>query len=286
MQQISIQLSQLAQNMVQSGYPTLKPSVWMPLLRPSLKNLRNAYRTDAVVSVDYTQKKTAQAYLLAYAPYHIQQSFETLKTLPSSVIKRLSKQSTIELVCVCGGPGPEVIAFQLWLKSHGIYPKTLKVHVYDKHAKGWNQFANFKRSPQLKGTKIHWYYHAKDMRSLSDFHAVGLVDNPLATADVVMVQNCLNEIDVSSPNNTLLFKGMKSKAALVVSDLSRYNSNRRKMHSLRRSLSGSHIVRELTDVNFHTFSYTTALERHLFSYESGARPRRNLRTATIYAIKR
>ena len=286
MQQISIQLSQLAQNIVQSGYPTLKPSVWMPLLRPSLKNLRTAYRTDGIVSVDYTKKKTAQAYLLAYAPYHIQQSLETLETLPSSVIKRLSKQSTIELVCVCGGPGPEVIAFQLWLKSHGIHPKKLKVHVYDKHAKGWNQFANFKQGPQLKGTKIHWYYHSKDMRSLASFHAVGLEDNPLATADVVMVQNCLNEIDVSSPNNTLLLKGMKSKATLVVSDLSRYSSNRRKMHSLRRRLSDSHVVGDISYVNFSTFNYTTAIERHLFSYESGTKPRRNLRTATIYAIKR
>lgn len=96
----------------------------MSLLRPALKQLRAAYQTDGVVAVDYTNKKTAQAYLLAYAPYHIQQSLETLQKLPSSVIQTLSNKETIELVCVCGGPGPEVIAFQLWLKSHGIHPKS------------------------------------------------------------------------------------------------------------------------------------------------------------------
>ena len=286
MTETSIQLSKLAQDIVQFGYPTSKPDAWMPMLRPSLKALRSAYRTDGIVSVDYTKKNTAQAYLLAYAPYHIKQSLETLETLPSSVIKRLSKQSTIELVCVCGGPGPEVIAFQLWLKSHGIHPKILKVHLYDKHANGWNQFANFKQGPQLKDTQIHWHYHAKDMNYVALSHGFGSVDNPFSTADVVMVQNCLNEIDVSSPNNRVLFQGMKSNATLVISDLSRFKRNLYKMHSLRRRLSGSHVVGELSYVNFSTFNYTTDIEQHLFSYESGTKPRRNLRTATIYAIKK
>lgn len=286
MQQISIQLSQLTQNIIQTGYPTVDPARWLPLLRPALKRLRSAYRTDGIVSVDYTDKKTAQAYLLAYAPYHIHQTLKTLERLPSSVIRRLSNQSNIELVCVCGGPGPEVVAFQLWLKSHGIHPKTLTVHVHDKHAKGWNQWANFKQKSQLRGTKIAWHYHTTDMRSLASFCAMGLEPNPFKTADVVMVQNCLNEIDVSSANNVSMFKGMKAGAALVLSDLSKYSSNRRKLHSLNRRLSNSHTVGAQAYLNFGTFNYTRDIERYLFSHESGARPRRNLRTATMYAIKK
>lgn len=163
--------------------------------------------------------------------------------------------------------------------------KILKVHIYDKHAKGWNQWANFKQGNQLRGTQVQWHYHSTDMRSLAAFHAFGGVDNPFKSTDIVMVQNCLNEIDVSNPNNVAMFEGMKSKSALVVSDLSRYKSNLRKMHLLKRRLEASHSVGSLSYLNFSTFSYTTDIERCLFSFESGARPRRNLRTATIFAIK-
>lgn len=274
----SLQFSQYAQEAVGRHQPIHR----MPFLRPSLRTLRQAYDTRECVSVDYADSTVALAYQLAYTPFHILQALETFRDLTDVLLPRLRGQQDIELVCLCGGPGAEVVAFQLWLQEVGLRPRRLQVHVYDLNAEAWNKYANYKGTTILPQTNVVWQYHTVDF---NDRQALSV-----ESADVVMSMNCVNEFNVQ-PFARKMYKNMKSAAVVVASDLSGYRPNLKKLHRIREALSTSHYTSLYRDnkgmgyINIYGFQYTADMYNHFFEPKGICTARETLRTAYVYAVK-
>lgn len=273
-------ISKMSLGVVQKQKGGLLPQSWLPSLQKSLKKLRQAYRNEHV-DVDYTNPNIVSAYLLAYAPYHVFQTYEALERLSTKAKKQLCSQKELSVVGFCSGPGPEILALQWFLASNKAKCKHLHVCVYDDCAAGWEKHGNFSKVLLRGGPiKVSWKYKHCDINSY------WLPDVDVSTADLIFLQNCSNEIDSHKTSFPALLKKMKSGAHFIYSDLSSYRKNIQLMRHFEAQLQGSHCVSELQYHHRDNFRYAPELERHLFCRKDELWARRCLKFATILFEKR
>ena len=82
-------------------------SIYLNKIKGNVIDLRRAYRSD-FVKISYKDKKTQEAYLLAYYPHYTFPTFDVLEYIN----KYHPKLNIPENLCLIGaGPAPEIIGF-------------------------------------------------------------------------------------------------------------------------------------------------------------------------------
>ena len=268
--------SLIAESVVGAHYPNQPHSQWMSALRPALASLRSSYYTNEKVHVDYTSKKIVHAYTLGYAVYHAWQTYEMLSDMTTTQQQAILDKNSLSMVCICGGPGFEVVGLLEFLRNHNSLPTVLNVTVVDKNAHAWKQHANLAEHLDSYGVDIRWTninttFTSPSLHKIrSQFHPQSaqqtiqtMVHQAVRRADLVTAQNCLNEISLAGDEVVDLLRTMKSSAIFVGSDLSGYRPNGRKMLDLCDQLQSTHIVpHTFSCVAFSGFRYSTAIETH------------------------
>ena len=272
-------ISQLSQRFVQENQESIYPGKWLPELRGNLKRLRRAYRSFKV-QVDYSNAKTVEAYMLAYAPYHVLQMYEVLERLPFKSKQELLSKRNISVVGFCSGPGPEVLALQWFLATKKAKCQTLEVRIYDKNAAAWQESGNFSEA-RLKGApKMTWEYKECDINSFWVYEA------EVEEADLVFIQNCSNEVHAQMTYFPQLLRRMKAGSHVIYSDLSAYRDNIRMMRLFRLRLQETHKVSDIQYHSLYNFRYTPEIEEYLFCRKDDLWARRCLKFASILFQKK
>lgn len=284
--------SLIAESVVGAHYPNQPQSQWMSALRPALASLRSSYYTNDKVRVDYASKEIVHAYTLGYAVYHAWQTYEMLEDMTPAQQQAILKKDRLSMVCICGGPGFEVLGLLEFLRNHNSLPTVLNVTVVDKNAHAWKQHANLVQHLDSYGVDIRWTninttftspILQKMKRHLQSNAAQQTIQTmvlqAMRRADLVTAQNCLNEISLAGDEVVDLLGTMKPSAIFAGSDLSGYRPNGRKMRDLCDQLRSTHIVPDaFRCVDFSGFRYSAAIETHFFKRENGLWPRRRLNT--------
>ena len=261
-------LSEITQACLQLSYADASPQTWMRRLRPQLKRLRQSYRKDAV-QVQYGDDRVAKAYMLAYAPYHIWQTYQVLDRLRPAAKSALLAKKRITIAGFCSGPGPELMALQWFLLHHQASCEQIDIAIYDKNAHSWKKNASY-AAVQFPNIKASWRYEERDINGFSIWNVA------LQQADIVFIQNCFNELNTNNKSLCSLLRSMKVGASLLCSDLSSYSGNIHQMKQLSTHLNETHRSSPLQNHKQYRFDYSDDVERHLFAREDGLWARRRL----------
>jgi hypothetical protein len=227
-----------------------------------LAQIRQTYRS-RTVAADYTNPDTVEAYLLGYFPHYIATAYQAFSVLPrakyTSYVRRKFK-----VTFVGGGPLPELIALCEWLKKCGIEHADIEVVLVDSHAEQWRNGVEFSHRvsrmlhPNINARIVFAGCDAKQL-----FNAATL--EKVRGSDIVMFQNCLNEIVMGrdfDANCKALAESLRLQGALIVSDLNEYQANHRAVFKLRQTIATQlRIIREFEPVEKapSPFSWTPPL---------------------------
>jgi hypothetical protein len=207
-----------------SGRSWIDARLYLDSLGTRLIRLRDSF-DEAKVSVDYTDPATIETYLLAYFPHYIASAVYALEILPAERYRQYLSRG-FKIVFVGGGPLPEVVALAEVLESCTQNQVDIEIVLIDAHAATWSAAArdavalakgmNPRLNINLK-TIVH------DVRKPFDER----VERAIASSDVVMLQNCLNEVVKSSAfdhNCMALAECLRGGGAFIVCDLHRYEA--------------------------------------------------------------
>ncbi len=155
-------------------------------LQASVKKLRSAYRA-GTVSIDYADKLTQAAYLIAYFPHYTEPMFWVFTKHGLAIPARLSVFG--------GGPGPETIGLLRYISDHHPnYIGGLAVKIYDSGHDGWDWSRTIVRKfvvPTFQG-KVKCAIEAEYLdisRTLAS-----RIESP----HFCVFQNCFNEVPHSA----------------------------------------------------------------------------------------
>ena len=172
-------------------YAEAKQQQYVKQLRPYGKDLWQSYQQQDV-TVDYSQAKTQEAYLLRYFPFYtlsVEKKLDALRerghTLPE-----------VELLDVCFfgcGPGPEFIGLIKHLRNSNAKTTMLTAKMVDVASETWSHsreiVQNFLAEP-------FWDPGLLEIQSitasLSDAKAIEEIH--LEGCHFAVIQNCLNEV--------------------------------------------------------------------------------------------
>jgi hypothetical protein len=163
--------------------------------------------------------------LFAYYPNYVVQAYDLLFEIEAS----LASMDTTLTACVLGaGPGPEVVALASYSRFRLPGVKTLNVHMFDRDVAGWRMARDISRDhvlPVFGGPATTGTVRRLD---LGDSRWADQVLDRAATADLVLLQNCLNEIPQTQEpmafagNVAELLGHMKIGSVFVIACISGY----------------------------------------------------------------
>jgi len=207
-----------------SGRSWIDARSYLDGLGTRLIRLRDSF-DDAKVSVDYTDPATIEAYLLAYFPHYIASAVYSLEILPAERYRQYLSRG-FKIVFVGGGPLPEVVALAEVLESYTQNQAAIEVVLIDVHAATWRAAAR-DAIALARGMNPHLNINLEtivhDVRQPFDER----VERAIASSDIVMLQNCLNEVVKSSAfdqNCIALAECLRGSGAFIVCDLHKYDA--------------------------------------------------------------
>jgi len=189
-------------------------------LKPVLARMREMYSEGTkYVRVDYSNK-VADAYLLAYVPTYIRQTYETL--LKVGELNRELKKVGI----FCCGPCPEVIGVLQYLLHQNFGSQSIEFYLFDLNHTGWR---DVRESLLRVGQSI---FSQKDLNFHTNLQDLDLLDRKTSAGhetiiknlDIAIFQNFDNEIDQKEKSSWLgdiagMVGLLPSGAHFVLSDL-------------------------------------------------------------------
>ena len=260
---------------------------YLESLQPSVKMLRRAYRNHPVY-VDYKQEAVQNAYLITYLPHYYQLIEKVLREQnPDS----LAEKSILEITFIGGGPGSEVFGTIKHITSHNPYIKEINVNIMDINADAWSYSHQVVQDKligslgQVDRFNINWKAYQLD---ITDISSVNKQLNHFRKSDLVVIQNCINEIanenyyELSS-SMISIFNAIPSKGALLMIDLTQ--SVRSKIKNIEKELTALSDVKEVVGtMNQKSPSRMISINarpneivrQNLLNYTDGLIPRKNL----------
>ena len=146
-------------------------------LKPVLGQMRQMYSEGAkYVRVDYSNK-VADAYLLAYVPTYIRQTYATL--LKVGELNRELKKVGI----FCCGPCPEVIGILRYLLHQNSGSQSIEFYLFDINHTGWR---DVRESLLRVGQSI---FSQKDLNFHINLQDLDLLDRKRATGHETIIKN-------------------------------------------------------------------------------------------------
>ncbi|MEI8007519.1 MAG: hypothetical protein WCI48_15040 [Bacteroidota bacterium] len=191
-------------------------------LQPSVKALRNAYRTYPV-RVPYEKTDIQAAYLLTYFPHYYQLIYKVLIEDYPSIF--LDKQR-VKLVYFGGGPGPEIYGTIKYIVNNRPDVRIVDVLLYDINALQWKYSHNILQKYLLQDivkTSVHVNLSFNHFDLTQTFNENAFVDL-INGCDLMVFQNCLNEIPIASiavlkQNIEKIYHLLPPGSSLLLSDL-------------------------------------------------------------------
>jgi hypothetical protein len=208
---------------------------------PSLHALRASYRSGwGSVAVEYTRDVT-EAYLLAYYPHYVGMARSVVNLLPPHSFPR---QGTMRVCAFGTGPAPEPVAIARYLRDHLPDADTLELYLFDINPEAWD----WARGVSLERVLPQHWSGDVDVRVVDrvDIASARLIDGSVAeataTADLVVFQNCLNELATKDAhvreNARELVAAMKPGAVLTMADIDNYPTARRCLEIIEQTIDG------------------------------------------------
>jgi len=256
-----------------------------------VQKLRLAFR-DIPCHVDYSDRYVRGAYMLAYFPYYIEPVHTVLSRIRLAGTNPIPNKRQIS-VCVFGsGPTPEALGVMAYLQQR--CPTCTQAHfsLLDAAADGWQ------RCTGLCFDQLQPHYW--DGEATHSLHECNLLSQcnqcgtnctaQLQNADLVILQNCLNDIIVD--RNAVvgkaisIFRRMRPGAIFICIDLN-FDEIRRALQAVSEQVTAAglgtvlHPVAEAHHEISRSFDIPPAMLEHLYIGDDGLRPRRYTR---FYAL--
>lgn len=160
-------------------------------------------------------------------------AFQGLAMLPANLYRRIANPGLV-YHAVAAGPFPEIIGVVEAAAAHGVERGHIDVSIFDiavdtwRHAVEANISIARRLSPQIE---IRVHYEQVDLYAAPPWL--------LAPADLVTMQNCLNEFchdGVPGPAVMAFANAVNLGGGLVVTDLTKYDPTRRAVTALEATL--------------------------------------------------
>lgn len=266
---------------------------YLQSLQPFVSQLRNSYR-NSNVTVDYGDRRVQEAYLLAYYPSYIQQSYDTL--ISHQIHERLTIDSeSIEISMFGCGPCPELAAISGFISEYFPNVKKITANIFDIAVDTWAYSISLAKyiTPQIWDGQITVRLHPSiDLRTKNDLGNIQC----LSDSTIITFQNCINEITTENTNTQDVFIenlesiicGVKTLGVVLLSDLSGYSSVRSiftKLSSLTNRDEHQIMVNQLDSLLKLYVIIPPQIKNHLLTGESNLIPRKKIEySSTAIAI--
>jgi SAM-dependent methyltransferase len=195
---------------------------YLAVLGEELPALRRQYFT-ADVAVDYTAPETADRYLLAYFPHYVFCASAAFARIPCDFFA-VRMRGGLDITCVGGGPLPELVALVDRLLDCGIGRGTIRLTSVDLNTDTWAVAVRDTvaiAKVLAPGLDVQIAPRRRNCASPRDPREQALPD-----CDVLVVQNCLNEIARSShfpAHGREMADSVRRGGFLLISDLTEYD---------------------------------------------------------------
>ena len=166
---------------------------YLQSLKPAVRMLRSAYRKHPVY-VPYEKENIQSAYLIAYLPHYYQLIEKVLREQNPDT---LSNKTSINITFIGGGPGSEVYGAVKHVLANNKNLKTIRITILDINAETWGYSHKIVREnligelPSVDDVEIQWEAYPLN---LIDHNSVSSKSDHISKSDLVVVQNCINEI--------------------------------------------------------------------------------------------
>ena len=205
---------------------------YLESLRPYLSELRTSFRNPNV-SVEY-RTQLCHAYLLAYVPPYLHQA----KKLFERFFQERELPDSISVVFLATGPGTEPVAFTDYLLDN--YPDIkAEFNFFDLREEHWSQVRDsmVKFGISNRTDNISCTSHYLNLLEVETFEGHNEL---LRNADVVIVQNCINELlheaETAKRNLLKVVSLLSAGTVFLSSDLSQSPGVKRFVSELRNDL--------------------------------------------------
>jgi hypothetical protein len=198
---------------------------YLQSLQNEVKDLRQSYRTNSV-SVDYSRAEVQAAYLIAYYPQYAEMTRHILEKVNASHHNLFLFEQKHLKVCLFGaGVEPEAIGLVSFLAEY--YPKvqSLEITVYDIFSDTWKIGQNITKNIIPKLWQGQFSFSTEQINFCQAGSFISL-ENALASSQIFIFQNCLNELDNFDSFNLnirYLLSQMPSNSLFVMGDLRIYS---------------------------------------------------------------
>jgi len=265
---------------------------YLQSLQPHVHGLRLAYRNNHV-SIDYSEAAKQAAYLIAYYPGHIEMTFSILM----KIWQRLSFGPEVKACFFGGGPGPEVAALARLLAEQEGYLRVgaLTADIFDIRAEGWLRGMNITAQHVLPRLWPGQVILRKGQLDLCGRDSFQRLRTHLQNYDLVVLQNCLNELERRSnfiENVSFLLGSVPQGSIVIFADLARYGVNAYSLDRIKEIVKERRDFEEVLCIDESTIYVSPAsiplmiTENLLLSAsELHLRPRTNIRYAALVVSK-
>lgn len=262
---------------------------YLQSLKPDVRLLRASYRRPPPVYVNYTLQSIQSAYLITYLPHYYQLIYKILLEQELDIMK---SKTEFHAVFIGGGPGSEAYGTIKYILEYCPNIKNINIDILDINASTWSYSHSALTGfmlPELNrysDVSVNWNSHQFD---LVDLNAISASRTLFGNSDIVVIQNCINEIAQKNyqtlESNILdVFKFIPDSSSLLMVDLT--TSVRSKIAQLEKAVeanfsdinktttSGNRSASALTSVNYRP---TQIIRENLLNYTDGLIPRKNLK---------
>lgn len=262
---------------------------YLQALKPDVKQLRASYRKPLPVYVNYALQNIQSAYLITYLPHYYQLIY---KILVEHELQRMKTITDFSAVFIGGGPGSEAYGTLKYILEYCPNIKNISIDILDINASTWDYSHS-----ALIGYLLPELNRYKDISVKWDSHAFNLVDandielnkSVFENADIVVIQNCINEIayiDYKKLEENVLniFRLLPDSSSLLMVDLT--TSVRSKIAHLEKIIednfldirktttSGNRSASAMTSINYRP---SQIIRENLLDFSDGLMPRKNLK---------
>lgn len=194
--------------------------------KEGVRNLRQDYAgSEPCTSYD---QNCARSYMLAYYPYNIETVYHILQQIPEQIPKPKDGK-TLKVAFLGGGPMPELLGLSYALRAYRPEVKCLDAVVFDKNNEEWSQYragCTIPSAANYGGQTIELKEEVCDFLGCAKC-STECCQEILATADIVVMQNCITDIINSRDREGCaadfafanIFGKLKPGAIFVICDL-------------------------------------------------------------------
>jgi hypothetical protein len=262
---------------------------YLQSLKQDVRQLRASYRRPPPVYVNYAQQKIQSAYLITYFPHYYQLIYKILLEQHLQILKAKTDYSAI---FIGGGPGSEAYGTIKYILDYCPNIKNITIDILDINANTWNYSHSALTGfllPELNRynqVSIKWNSH---QFNLVDLNSIISNTSLFKNADIVVIQNCINEIATSDykileKNILNVFELLPNLSSLLMIDLT--TSVRSKIAHLEQIMesqfpdlrkvttSKNRSASAMTSINY---TPSSIIRENLLDFTDGLIPRKNLK---------